>query len=295
MLTSKWLIVIGALCLAHLPRAEAAPEWVVLDDTFQIREADRSSLQRHGPWAEFTQRWVARKNGKLIDDATIIERMAVNCLTGAYGQTQYPSTDLKTNQPLLKTHSLAEVEHAQPDEGRLLLDNNSTQLGRALISLACTCPLAANPGAAANSQSVTESELKSVYDRYVAQDMTKIEFHLSYLRVSSKEAGLAAVAKLKAGASFEAVFDEYASPFDARTFPHGDLGSHLETEWPLEEVRFFRSMKVGEFSLAPSEGIYGWGVYKLQSMRTVPAPSFSAIHSRLGDFVTRAHACGWPL
>jgi hypothetical protein len=284
--TVAFRLLAAALALTAAAQAHSGPEWVTLDPDILGREGDRSSIEHQGPWAQFTQRWGAVKDGKPNKDA-IIERMAVNCLTGAYGQTQYPSTDLKTNRPVLKEETLSEVEHAQQDDGRLLLSDNSTALGRALIGLACTCPGHA-VGAAP-----TEQEIRWNYDRYIAEPMSKVEFHLRFIRVKSKELALAAIAKLRSGRSFESVFDEYASAFDVRTFPHGDLGPHLETEFPIAEVRLYRQLKVGEFSQVPYEGTSGWEIDKLESKRTIPAPPLNTMRSRLIEYLMRARSCGW--
>jgi parvulin-like peptidyl-prolyl isomerase len=269
--------------MAHPLPARAAAGWVILDSEVP-REGDRSSLQREGPWAVFTQRWVTRDG-----NAGPVQRMAVNCLTGAYGAKEYAATDSDSGRRVPHVQSFEEIEHAERDEDRLLLHDNATSFGSAVMKFACTCPGGRGPDTPA------EVELQSVYDRYVVGPMSKEEFHLGFVRLHSKEAALAAIAKLRAGVSFEAVFEEYASFFDAKTFPHGDLGVHLESEWPIEEARLYRQMKPGEFTQTPQRGIYGWDVNKMLSRRTIPAPPFGALQSRLKDYVARAHQCGWKL
>jgi parvulin-like peptidyl-prolyl isomerase len=126
-----------------------------------------------------------------------------------------------------------------------------------------------------------------------AEPMSKVEFHLRFLRVKSEGLAFAAIAKLRSGRSFESVFDEYASAFDAHTFPHGDLGPHLETEFPVAEVRLYHRLKPGEFSQVPYEDTFGWEIDKLESKRTIPAPPLNAMRSRLTEYLVRAHSCGW--
>jgi hypothetical protein len=276
------------LLVCILSRAAPAlgeQQWIALDPELH-RQGDRSSIERQGPWVQFTQSWGELKSGKPGENA-IVERMAVNCLTGAYGQTQYPSTDPKTNKPILKQQSLSEVEHAQDYDGRLLLSHNSTALGRALMEFACTCQ-----GNAAGLMP-TESEMQSTYDRYMAEPLSKAEFHLRFLRVRSEKLAMDAIAELAAGKPFETVFDEYSSAFDAKTFPHGDLGPHLETEFPIADVRLYLQLNVGEFSRTPHEALYGWEVDKLESKRTIPAPTLAAMRPRLQEYLMRAHSCGW--
>jgi len=101
------------------------------------------------------------------------------------------------------------------------------------------------------------------------------------------------IAELAAGKPFETVFDEYSSAFDAKTFPHGDLGPHLETEFPIADVRLYRQLNVGEFSRTPHEDLLGWEVDKLESKRTIPAPTLAAMRPRLREYLMRAHSCGW--
>jgi hypothetical protein len=215
--------------------------------------------------------------------------MAVNCLTGAYGETQFFYTDSQSGRRLLRVRDTEEIEHAQMADGRLLLGNNATDLGRALIQLACTCSAPSHPSA------VSDTESKALYDHYVAEQLSKEEFNLRFLRVSSRAKALTAIAKVRAGIPFERVFDEYASLFDANTFPHGDLGTHLETEWPSAQASSFRKLRAGEITLTPYEGVYGWEIYELRSRRTIPAPSLDDFRPQLTQYVTRAKSCGWPL
>jgi peptidyl-prolyl cis-trans isomerase C len=215
--------------------------------------------------------------------------MAVNCLTGAYGETQYFYTDSQTGRRHLRVRDTEDIEHAQAADDRLLLSDNATELGRALIQLACTCSTPSRPSV------VGDSNLQALYDHYVAAQLSKEEFNLRFLRVSSRAEALTAIDKVRAGTPFEKVFDEYASLLDAKTFPHGDLGTHLETEWPSNQANLFRKLRVGEITLTPYEGIYGWEVYELRSKRTIPAPSLDDFRPRLTQYVTRAKSCGWPL
>jgi hypothetical protein len=281
---------VALLCSMAGVQIEAAPaptssQWVPLDPELH-RQADRASIHRQGPWVQFTQSWGDLEGGKPGADA-IVERMAVNCLTGAYGATEYPSTDDKTGKRVVKHNTFDEIEHAEAFDARLVLSNNSTALGRALVEFACTCA----DGTAA--QEPAQSELQSTYDRYMAEPLSKVEYHLRFLRVDSEQIAKDAISQLNAGKSFETVFDELASSFDAATFPHGDLGPHLETEFPIEEVRRYRQLKVGEFSRTPHKGVYGWEVEKLESTRTIPAPSLASMLPRLRPYLLLAHRCQW--
>lgn len=280
----RWLGAIGVCLLLGAARADAADgpaEWVVLDPDLQ-READRASLRRDGPWVQFTQRWRDRRK---LEAEGLVETMAVNCLTGAYGQTQYPATDA-AGKPIVEQRTFGELEHAQAFDERLQLKDNATSLGRALIDVGCTCPSPAGktPGPA---------EVQAAYERYMAEPLSKTEFELRYLRVDTEAIARSALADLNAGQSFARVFDRYASRADAQSFPHGELGMHPETAWPIADVRRFRQMRVGESSHVPHEGLYGWEIVQLVSQRTVAAPSLAQMQFRLQAYLERAHGCGW--
>jgi hypothetical protein len=268
--------------------AVAAPldsQWVVLDPELH-RFGNRDSIERQGPWTTFAQGWGDISDGRPSGNA-IVERMAVNCLTGAYGQTQYPSTDEHSDTRVTKRQTFSELEHAQDFDGRLVLNNNSTPLGRALMEFACTCQ------SKSAEQMPTADEIQVIYDRYIAEPLSKVEYHLKFLRVKSERLARAAIAKIAAGKSFDDVFDEFASPSDAVTFPHGDLGPHAETEFAIDDVRRYRALQVGDFTRVPHEGLYGWEIVMLTSKHTIPAPSLTIMRPRIQAYLSRAHACGW--
>jgi glutathione S-transferase len=98
-LNAALLCLLLACTLGQAAPALGEQQWIALDPELH-RQGDRSSIERQGPWVQFTQSWGELKSGKPGENA-IVKRMAVNCLTGAYGQTQYPSTDPKTNKPIL--------------------------------------------------------------------------------------------------------------------------------------------------------------------------------------------------
>ena len=265
----------------------AASQWVMLDPDFH-RQADRHSIDRQGPWVQFTQAWGEIKEGKPGADA-IVETMAVNCLTGAYGATQYPSTDQQTHERRVNKQTFSEIEHHEDFDARLVLGSNSTELGRALIGFACTCEV--NTPA----QTPTVSELQSAYDRYIAEPLSKQEFRLSFLRLKSKQMAQNAIAELDAGKPFATVFDEHASSFDAKTFPHGDLGPHLETEFPIDEVRRYRQLDIGQYSRVPSDGMFGWeSISSRQNAPSLHRLSLSCSHAYAIIWFERTAADGQP-
>ena len=274
----------ATLALGGAAHAAATAQWVDLDPELH-RQGDRTSLEREGPWVQFTQRWNSLREG--THGEALIERMAVNCLTGAYGQTQYPATDPDTLQRILKTQSLTEIEHAQDFDGRLLLEDNATALGRALMGFACSFE------AKSAGRAPTPGEMQLIYSRYIVEPLSKVEYHLHYLRLKSAPIAQAAIAEILAGKPFETVFDEHASPGDAGSFPHGDLGAQLETAFPIEDVRRFRLLNVGDTSRVPHPGLYGWEVVKLDAKRTIPAPSLATLQPRVQRYLELAQRCRW--
>ena len=266
--------------------ARATPEWVVLDPDRPSYKVDLASREHKGPWVEYTQMWGALENGMPAKDATV-ERGAVNCLTGARGSVQYPHYETPSGPPVRMTMSFSEIEHATPDQARLQTVPKGLIMADSTAAMACTCPsgdAGPDPG---------EEEIRQTYEREIAEQMQQVEYRFSFLRVDSRLTALKAIADLKSGRRFEEVFDKYANSFDARQFPHGDLGPQLENSLPIDDLRRFAKMRVGQFSETPHKGLIGWEVEKLVARRTVPAPTLDEMRPRLVIYLKRAHACGW--
>ena len=275
------ILLLGAALPAH-----AASDWVVLDPDMPGRHADRASLERKGPWVSFTDIWGPVVNGVPGKEATV-ERMAVNCLTGAFGPAQFASRDERTNLPTQVTRSFDEIEHSQYESTRLQPDHNMMALFDHIMGLACTCPTAGGGSAP------TEAQIRRTYDQAIAEPMQKTEYRLSLLRVESEQTAKEAIAALESGRTFASVFDQYANPLDARTFSHGDLGAHLESEYPVEDVRRFQQLRVGEFMHTPRKDLSGWTIYQLTGKRIIPAPPLETMRKRIVIYLTRAQGCGW--
>jgi hypothetical protein len=260
-------------------------EWVMLDRDFH-REGDRSSLRREGPWARFTQRWGAPGNGRAEKDL-LKEEMAVNCLTGAWGVVRYPHIDPATGKSVDVVTSLAEIEQGQGDRIRLSEDHAKDPLYSNTRRFACDCPKRAATGPA------PETTLRNLYERYVAGPMQQLEFHVKFVRVGSEETAKAAIRELNAGVPIEELFKRHASLIDKAATPRGDLGFAAESAWTIEQRRALRSMKTGEHSQTPLAGVFGWEVFKLEAVRTIPAPTFEEFMPHLRAYATRAEQCGW--
>ena len=251
------------------------------------RQADRASLERRGPWVSFTDIWGPVVGGVPGEEATV-ERMAVNCLTGAFGPVQFTTHDERTKAPIQTTRTFSEIEHAQYESTRLRPGRNMMALFDRIMHLACTCPTAGRGSAP------TEAQILQTYDQEVAEAMKKTEYQLSFLRVDSQEIALQAIAAIDSGRTFESVFDQYASPLDASLFLHGDLGTHLESEYPIDDVRRFQQLRVGEFTRTPLKDLSGWAIYRLRGKRELPAPALEEMRARIVIYLKRAHGCGWP-
>ncbi|MFP5392004.1 MAG: peptidyl-prolyl cis-trans isomerase [Gammaproteobacteria bacterium] len=264
-----------------------ASDWVQLDkvggESYLQRQGNRQSLQRTGPWAEFTQQWRAFQNGVLRKEAPLKEVMAVNCLTGAWSQKAYETTDPVTEERVLFTASFSDIEQGTSPFTRIDVTHPEPGLQANLLKFACGCQ---NPKA---SRPIDGTTLLRIYDTFIKEQTKEVGYRLRFMEFDTREAANAALQKIEAGASFAAVAAQLNPQPDR---PGGDLGATPAHAWPAPKAQIFRKMKPGEHTRQPVEGIYGYGLYYLESHYEKPAEPFDAWKAAIETYAKREQSCG---
>jgi hypothetical protein len=284
----KILPLLTLLLSGHIPAYAA--HWVQLDkvggESYLLRQADRDSIQRTGPWAEFTQQWVSYKDGVPVKAPPVNEVMAVNCLTGASWAKAYQVTDPVTEKRVLFSRSFAEIEEGTPPATRIDITNPPKGLDANLIDFACGCQnrQASKPG--------DENTLLKIYDTFVKEQTREVSYRLRFMEFATRQEANAALKMIEAGASFAAVAAKLKPQPE---FPGGDLGVHPASDWPPSEVQLFRKMKPGDYTKQPIKAVYGYDLYFMEHRYEKPAAPFSAWKAAIQTYAERTQSCGRTL
>jgi peptidyl-prolyl cis-trans isomerase C len=128
----------------------------------------------------------------------------------------------------------------------------------------------------------TDAELHAEYDSAVAS-MDKTEYHARHILLSSKEAGEAAIKKIKGGAKFEDVAK--AESTDSSKANGGDLGWFTLTRMAKPFGEAVKGLKKGEMTSAPVQTQFGWHVIKLEDTRETAPPPFEQVKQQVSNGV----------
>lgn len=267
-----------------------ATQWVPLDkvggESYLLRQGDRDSLKRMGPWAEFSQHWIGVRKGVKSKEPSSTEVMAVNCLTGARFAKSYEHTDPDTDKRVMFTQSLEDIEQSSSPISRIDIVKPKQGLDANLVNFACSCPKpqASKPG--------DDATLQRLYDSYIKEQTKETEYDVHFMRFSTPEKALAAVRMLDAGASFGAVAAKLKLLPKLET---ADLGLHPGHDWSRENVKLFRTMKAGEYTRQPVKGIYGYELFLLKGSVEKPAAPFKDWRATIETYARREQSCGRQL
>jgi len=267
--------------------AASASHWVQLDKlggpSYLVRQGDRASLRRTGPWAEFAQRWLAYPRGVLSKAPPVHEVMAVNCLTGARDAKRYEHTDLDTDERTLITSSFTDIEQNSSPIGRIDIVKPAQGLDANMLNFACGCqaprPVKPTDGHA----------LLNIYDTFVKEQTKEVGYRLRFMEFATKEDADAAVKTIEAGASFASVAERLNTRPE---FPGGDLGDHPAHAWPGPTAQVFSKMKPGDYTKEPINGIYGYAIYFMESRYEKPAAPFDDWKAAIEAYAKREQSCG---
>ena len=132
---------------------------------------------------------------------------------------------------------------------------------------------------------VTEDEIAAAYDRFIADSDSREEISARHILVEEEQAALDLIEKLKGGADFAALAQEFS------TGPSGPKGGDLGYFGRGQMVPDFETaafdLEIGTFSAAPVQTQFGWHVIKLEDKRIAPAPSLDEMRQQFGSSLTQ--------
>jgi peptidyl-prolyl cis-trans isomerase C len=128
----------------------------------------------------------------------------------------------------------------------------------------------------------TDAELHAEYDTAVAA-LDKTEYHARHILVPTKEAGEAAIKKIKGGAKFEDVAK--AESTDTSKTSGGDLGWFTLARMAKPFSESVKTLKKGEMTQEPVQTQFGWHVIKLEDTRDSPPPPFEQVKQQVASGV----------
>ena len=132
---------------------------------------------------------------------------------------------------------------------------------------------------------VTEDEIAAAYDRFIADSDSREEISARHILVEEEQAALDLIEKLKGGADFAALAQEFS------TGPSGPKGGDLGYFGRGQMVPDFETaafdLEIGTFSAAPVQTQFGWHVIKLEDKRIAPAPSLDEMRQQIGSSLTQ--------
>lgn len=132
---------------------------------------------------------------------------------------------------------------------------------------------------------VTEDEIANAYERFIADTDSREEISARHILVEEEQAALDLIEKLKNGADFAALAQEFSTgPSGPKG---GDLGYFGRGQMvPDFEVAAF-DLEIGTFSAVPVQTQFGWHVIKLEDKRIAPAPSLDEMRQQIGSGLTQ--------
>lgn len=128
---------------------------------------------------------------------------------------------------------------------------------------------------------VTDEEIQSAYDRFIADSDSREEISARHILVNEKQEAVDLIAKLKNGADFATLAQEFSTgPSGPKG---GDLGYFGRGQMvPDFEVAAF-DLEIGTFTAEPVQTQFGWHVIKLEDKRTQPAPTLEEMRSQIAQ------------
>ncbi|WP_153075345.1 peptidylprolyl isomerase [Paraburkholderia bonniea] len=125
----------------------------------------------------------------------------------------------------------------------------------------------------------TDAEIKARYDAMV-KDAGGTEYHLHHILVDNEQQAKDLIAKIRAGASFEAL---------AKTFSKdpgsGKNGGDLDWSDPKAYVPEFAAaasqLKKGQMTDTPVHTQFGWHIIRVDDTRTVPPPPLAQVRAQI--------------
>jgi peptidyl-prolyl cis-trans isomerase C len=129
-----------------------------------------------------------------------------------------------------------------------------------------------------SSKTFTEDELKSEYERLVAQAPKK-EYRARHILTKTQQEAKAVVAELDKGADFAKLAKEKS--VDASSKEGGELGWFSPAQMVEPFSKAVEGLSKGSYTKTPVHTSFGWHVIQLEDTRDVKLPPFEAVRSKV--------------
>jgi peptidyl-prolyl cis-trans isomerase C len=129
------------------------------------------------------------------------------------------------------------------------------------------------------SHPITDSDMRSEYDRQIAAIGDAQEYSLKQIVVSTEADAKAIIAALKKGDNFESLARDKS--IDPSKSQGGNLGWVLSKQIIPPIANVIANMNKGTVSSSPIQTSAGWHVVKVEDVRPFKAPSFDESKQRL--------------
>jgi peptidyl-prolyl cis-trans isomerase C len=129
-----------------------------------------------------------------------------------------------------------------------------------------------------SSKTFTEDELKSEYQRLVAEAPKK-EYRARHILTKTQQEAKAVVAELDKGADFAKLAKEKS--LDASNKEGGELGWFSPAQMAEPFAKAVESLSKGSYTKTPVQTNFGWHVIQLEETRDVKLPPFEAVRNKV--------------
>lgn len=127
----------------------------------------------------------------------------------------------------------------------------------------------------------TPSVLQALYQVELKNFTPQDEIRARHILVASEKEAKDIIVKLKAGADFATLADQYSLDKGANGTNGGDLGYFTKDMMIPDFANAAFEMKAGEFSKKPVKTPFGWHVIKVEDKRKAAPPSFESVAESL--------------
>ncbi len=129
------------------------------------------------------------------------------------------------------------------------------------------------------ANSITDEDVKALYDQYVAQMPKQPEVHARHILVKTKEEAEAIIKELEGGADFETVAKEKSTGPSGPS--GGDLGFFKSGQMVPEFEKAAFALEPGEITKEPVETQFGFHVIKVEDKRDSQPPALDEMKDQL--------------
>ena len=126
-------------------------------------------------------------------------------------------------------------------------------------------------------KSLTEEDIRAVYDEEVKNFKPEEEIHARHILVQTEKEAKDILIQLKAGADFGLLADQKSIDKNAQ---EGDLGYFTRDMMIPEFAEAVFSMKKGQLS-GPIHTAYGWHIVQIEDRRSTQVPAFEQVKEQM--------------